>query len=386
MTIQTLHGDCRELLETLEAESVQTIVTSPPYWRMRRYTDDPREIGQEDTITDYVAALTDVFARCWRVLRNDGTLWLNLGDGYWRNPRRGVKFQAGASTYIENRQATEGNRGPDIAPCMKEKSLIGMPWRMAFALQDAGWILRTEIVWEKPNAMPESVTDRPTRSHEYVFLFAKSPRYFYDAAAIAEPVQCNDRPARRRAIEIAHEHGLTNEHINAIRAVGITDVGKARVTQTGAGRNDPRIQALADEAKAVLKGYYREFLTTSAGDLFKRDGNKRSAPVVPGNTATHRADREDIHYNNLTRNARTVWSIPTTGLADEHYAPMPQELAERCIRAGSAAGDTVLDPFGGSGTTARAALALQRKAVLIDLGYQDMQARRTDGVQVELFV
>jgi DNA modification methylase len=311
--IQTLHGDCRELLDTLDAESVQAIVTSPPYWRMRRYTDDPREIGQEDTPAAYVAALAGVFAQCRRVLRTDGVLFLNLGDGYANDGKWG------GSTGGKHAVGIHGAQGParqKVTTGLPPKSLIGMPWRVAFALQDAGWILRTEIVWEKPNAMPESVTDRPTRSHEYVFLFAKSPRYYFDSMAIAE--------------------------------------------------------------KALPR--------TITSSTFKRDGNKRSTALVPGNpSATHRPDRADT-LPAETRNARTVWSIPTTGLADEHYAPMPQALAERCIRAGSKAGDMILDPFGGSGTTGRAAIALQRRATLIDLSYQDMQARRTDGVQVELFV
>jgi DNA modification methylase len=335
MTIQTLHGDCRELLETLEAESVQTIVTSPPYWRMRRYTDDPREIGQENTPAAYVAALTDVFARCWRVLRNDGTLWLNLGDGYANDGKWG------GSTGGKHAGGIHGALGPGrtkVTTGLPPKSLIGMPWRVAFALQDAGWILRTEIVWEKPNAMPESVTDRPTRSHEYVFLFAKSPRYFYDAAAISEPI-------KQSSIDRISQPNFANQ------TGGPKDYGPTS--------NRSMRKTLENFAK-------------------KQDGHGRRHEGFN--------DRYDFNNPNPTRNARTVWSIPTTGLADEHYAPMPQELAERCIRAGSTAGDTVLDPFGGSGTTARAALALQRKAVLIDLGYQDMQARRTDGVQVELFV
>jgi DNA modification methylase len=305
VTMQTLHGDSRELLDTLEAESVQTIVTSPPYWRMRRYTDDPREIGQEQTPAEYVAALVEIFRKCWRVLKPTGVLWLNLGDGYANDGKWG------GSASGKHAGGIHGAQGPGctkVTTGLPPKSLIGLPWRVAFGLQDDGWILRTEIVWEKPNAMPESVTDRPTRSHEYVFLFAKSERYFYDTSAIAE-----------KATAGYNGSSFTNGKTHDARA-HLAAVGKK-----------PRIE---------------------------KD----------------------------TRNARTVWTISTTGLADEHYAPMPQALAERCIRAGSAAGDTVLDPFGGSGTTGRAALALQRKAVLIDLGYQDMQARRTDGVQVELFV
>jgi DNA modification methylase len=272
MTITLLQGDCRDMLDTLDAESVQTIVTSPPYWRMRRYTDDPREIGQEPTPAAYVAALVDVFDRCWRVLRSDGTLWLNLGDVFANDGKWG---------------GIHGSDGPGrtkVTTGLPPKSLIGLPWRVAFALQDYGWILRADIVWEKPNAMPESVQDRPTRSHEYVFLFSKSPRYYYDAAAIAE-----------------------------------------RAT---AGYN---------------------------GSSFTKGKTHDSRAHLAAVGQKERIEKE-------TRNARTVWSINTTGLADEHYAPMPPELAKRCIRAGSKAGDTVLDPFGGSGTT------------------------RTDGVQVELFV
>jgi len=245
---------------------------------MRKYTDDPRELGQEDTPAAYVAALAAVFAACWRVLRDDGTLWLNLGDKYG------------------------------------SKNLLGLPWRAAFALQDAGWVLRSEVIWHKPSAMPESVNDRPTRAHETLFLFAKQGRYFYDAAAIAEAAQ---------------EHH-------------------------------------------------------AAAASFKRRGNKRSTVVVPGSTATHRADRPDVLYSGGARNARTVWSIASSGIPDAHYAPMPEALARRCILAGSRPGDAVLDPFAGSGTTLRAAVSLARHAIGIDLGYAELQARRLDGVQIAM--
>jgi DNA modification methylase len=316
MTLTTHHGDCLEVLPTLEAGSIQTIVTSPPYWRMRKYTDDPRELGQEPTPAAYVAALVAVFAACWRVLRDDGTLWLNLGDGYSRSGGTdrapSATAQVGSTRRTLEQMPDRRQKAPEGLPA---KNLIGLPWRVAFALQDAGWVLRSEIIWHKPNAMPESVTDRPTRDHETLFLFAKQPHYYYDAKAIAEP---------------AKEHH-------------------------------------------------------AAAASFKRTGNKRSTLIIPGqHSPTHRSDRPDVLYSGGERNARTVWSISTTPLADEHYAPMPQALAERCIRAGSRIGDTVLDPFGGSGTTGRAAIALQRSAVLIDLGYQELQARRTDGVQVHM--
>lgn len=381
MSITLLQGDCRELLDTLPAASIQTIVTSPPYWRLRRYTNDPREIGQEPTAAAYVAALVDVFERCRRVLRDDGTIWINIGDAYTNDTKWGGR--SGGKNYTSAAGGCEGQRtkGSTVLP---PKSLIGLPWRVAFALQDAGWVLRNEIIWHKPNAMPESVADRCARDHETLFLFSKGPRYYFDQDAIAEPVKRTDRPQYMRAVEIAQENGLTNQHIDAIRAVGITDVGKARITQSGAGKNDPLVQALADEAKRVLKGYYREFLTTRAADSFKRNGNKRSTAAVPGNTATHRADRPDVAHSGITRNPRTVWSICTEQLSDDHYAPMPQALAERCIKAGSRPGDTVLDPFAGSGTTGRAAIALQRQAILIDLAYSDLQERRTDGVQVQM--
>jgi len=190
MTTQLLHGDCLDILKTLPAKSVQVCVTSPPYWGLRSYGSDPREIGKEDSPAAYVAALVAVFAEVWRVLRDDGTLWVNMGDGYNGH---------GPSSKNQDRVDGGKQRLHDQAPYsgairlkgLGNKQLLGMPWRVAFALQDAGWILRSDCIWAKPNCMPESVTDRPTRSHEYLFLFAKQARYYYDAAAIAEAVSEN---------------------------------------------------------------------------------------------------------------------------------------------------------------------------------------------------
>lgn len=192
MSVRILQGDAREVLPTFASSSFNTCVTSPPYFRLRSYLpgDSPekaREIGQESALADYIAALVAVFDEVRRVLRHDGTLWLNIGDSYAAGGRGGGgRFMSERrDTSWSGQSSALGWRCPP--PGLKQKDLIGVPWRVAFALQAAGWFLRSEIVWAKPNPMPESVVDRPTRSHEQLFLFAKSARYFYDADAIREP-------------------------------------------------------------------------------------------------------------------------------------------------------------------------------------------------------
>lgn len=178
-------GDTRQVLQTLPEKIFQTCVTSPPYWSLRDY-HIPGQIGLENNVQDYIAALVDVFAEVWRVLRDDGTLWLNIGDSYtsggrtWRAPDK------------KNPVRAMSTRPPTPAG-LKAKDLIGIPWLLAFALQQAGWYLRADIVWNKPNCQPESVKDRPTRCHEYMFLLSKSEKYVYDHTAVRGP---NDRNLR----------------------------------------------------------------------------------------------------------------------------------------------------------------------------------------------
>lgn len=313
MTTTLLQGDCREVLKTLPEQSVQCCVTSPPYWQQRKYTESPEEIGQEPHYQQYVFALCDVFDEVWRVLRDDGTLWVNLGDAYANDTKWGG--QSGGKNYTSAGGGYTGQRNKRTTG-LPPKSLIGLPWRVALALQERGWVLRSAIVWHKPNAMPSPVIDRPTTDHEYMFLLAKQPRYYYNADAIREPhttpgSEHNDPSARKGAEQIRNYGGRTD---------GLTRVKR------------------------------------------------------PKNYFGHA----------LGKNARTVWSICTTGLEDEHYAPYPDELPRRCILAGSRAGDTVLDPFAGSGTTLRVAESLGRNSIGIDLGYQELQERRTDGVQIRL--
>lgn len=174
-------GDALELLRQLPDESVQCCVTSPPYWALRNYGIDG-QIGMEPTPQEYISRMESVFKEVYRVLRNDGTLWLNIGDSYASN----LKGDGGAS---EKQLRNAGSRykiSQRFDHGLKSKDLCGIPWRLAFALQAAGWYLRCDIIWSKPNPMPESVMDRPTKSHEYLFLMAKSERYYYDAEAIKE--------------------------------------------------------------------------------------------------------------------------------------------------------------------------------------------------------
>lgn len=176
-----LQGDCREVLAGLPEQSVQCVVTSPPYFGLRDYGVDG-QMGLEDTLDEYLANQVSVFLAVRRLLRDDGTLWLNMGDAYASSTQSGTQGQTGQRA---DRTFT-AERIP-AKPCLPSKNLIGLPWRLAFALQESGWYLRSDIIWHKPNPMPESVTDRPTKSHEYIFLMTKKPRYFYDAEAVREP-------------------------------------------------------------------------------------------------------------------------------------------------------------------------------------------------------
>ena len=211
---EVLRGDCLEVLPTLEAQSVHCVVTSPPYFGLRDYGVDG-QLGLEETPAAYVAKLVGVFREVRRVLRDDGTVWLNLGDSY-------AGGKQGRDDADRGKRHTDG-RNPDTQglwkgpppmqrqppPGMTSKQLLGIPWRVAFALQDDGWILRSDIIWAKSNPMPESVKDRPTKAHEYIFLLAKQPRYYYDADAVREPaVYSSDYSSEVRVATPKNVNGL----------------------------------------------------------------------------------------------------------------------------------------------------------------------------------
>lgn len=289
--IKILQGDCLERLLELPDESIQCCVTSPPYWGLRDY-GHAGQLGLEKTPEEYVAKMVEVFREVRRVLRDDGTLWLNLGDSYSANQSAGNKV-FGNPEFNENRPSRANTKTPERTLAgLKPKDLVGIPWRVAFALQADGWYLRSDIIWHKPNPMPESVTDRPTKSHEYIFLMSKSARYYYDYEAIKEP-------------------------------------------------------------------------SLNGGDVKDYTGDQKSNSVDPIMQATRPKGR--LIVVPMERNKRSVWTVPTCPYSDAHFATFPPDLIKPCILAGTKAGDTVLDPFGGSGTTGQVALELGRKAVLIEL-------------------
>jgi DNA modification methylase len=324
VSVNVITGDCLEVLRTLPEQSVNCIVTSPPYWGLRDYGHE-LQLGLEKTPDEYVKTMAYVFREARRVLRDDGTLWVNLGDSY--NGSRGGEQAAGGQMADRSVAAARCRvRNATLeAPNLKPKDLVGIPWRVAFALQADGWYLRSDIIWHKPNPMPESVTDRPTKSHEYIFLFAKSERYYYDADAIAEPVS--------QSMLDQIEQGYT---------------GTATKDYDGAGVQDP----------SAVKAR-----------ILSRSGNKeRKFRGEHGGVDGSRSHQGfGVPWEGYTRNKRTVWPITTKAYKGAHFATMAPELAETCILAGCPQGGTVLDPFGGAGTTGLVADRLQRNAVLIEL-------------------
>ena len=327
MVISVIPGDCRAILPTLPDASVQCCVTSPPYYGLRDYGVDG-QIGLEPTPDEYVAELVAVFREVRRVLRDDGTLWLNIGDSY---ARAGGEGGHGPNAKVGNTRSLEQRRMLVPPAGYKPKDLLGIPWMVAFALRADGWYLRSDIIWHKPNPMPESVQDRPTSAHEHVFLLTKGPRYYYHADAIRQPLA--EASYSRLAQDIDGQTGSTRAN------------GGAKTNGT---------------MKAVKFG-----------------GNKGQGDH---GSAARRASGNDWDPKTETANARNVWTIATQPFSGAHFATMPPDLAERCILAGSKPGDTVLDPFGGAGTTGLVADRLGRSAVLIELN-PSYQTLATDRVQ-----
>jgi site-specific DNA-methyltransferase (cytosine-N4-specific) len=392
-----LIGDVRAMLRSLPARSVQCVITSPPYWALRDYGTEPQvwggkrkcqhvwgptmpgrkrdnqhvdqapgarggglkasavdhsapsagqfcqhcrawlgELGQEPTPSLHVRHQVEVFREIWRVLKDDGTVWMNFGDSYvgsWGAQSRdysGIGVSATSARQVQAAQRKRSGTGTVRERGLKPKDLVGMPWRVAFALQADGWYLRQDIIWAKPCPMPESVRDRCTKAHEYIFLLTKRAEYYYDADAIKEPVTGGSHP----------------------RGNGVNP--KAAGTGVGWG--------YADDEKPRTK--YPSGWDGTLGTSHKAiDHNRPNAPRSKQNASFSGAVTGLVD----TRNKRSVWTIPPEPYPDAHYATFPSGLVRPCILAGTRPGDLVLDPFGGSGTVGAVALEYGRNAILIDI-------------------
>lgn len=391
-----LIGDCREQLRTLEAGSVQTCITSPPYWGLRDYGVDG-QIGLEGSPTAFIAELVDVFREVRRVLRDDGTLWMNLGDTYAGSrsgPDSPGTSTLGGSRHNQN-AAKDGKKAArklidshrrDGAPVprsdvvvhgLRPKQLIGIPWRVALALQDDGWYLRQDIIWAKPNPMPESIRDRCTKSHEYLFLLAKSERYYFDQDAIREP--CSPNTHARMSQNIASQNGSTRANGGDERPMYAggrakspagwdRSVGDGDHAGVPGGRYPPPIGKRTQEARAAagkLNG-----VGWGYADGEKAKPRTRAADMVDAKVSARMGRGPGWRESSAipeSRNKRSVWTIPTQACSEAHFATFPEALVEPCILAGSRPGDLVLDPFMGAGTTAVVAERLGRRWVGCEL-------------------
>lgn len=384
MTIRILTGDCRDVLRTLADGSVQCCVTSPPYYGLRDYGVSG-QIGLERSMHDFIAELVVVFREVRRVLRDDGTLWLNIGDSYATGAGGVGKCPGGgAQGAAWTGPTTQPNRLPQVG--LKPKDLMLVPERLALALQDDGWYVRSRIIWHKLSAMPESVTDRPTKAHEHIWLLSKSERYFYDKEAASEPVtQDERRPTFRGG---AYVNNATFENGEGGKS---TVTGNVRVKVPSGWDTKPGSHGTIHREGRTQEPEYatvgighneRERKAVPNGALSFRRETKEAQ--VPGQAARqHRNEREDKQYGGegAMRNWRDVWPIGPEPFKEAHFATFPTEIPRRAILAGSRPGDTILDPFAGAGTTGLVADRLQRHAILVELNpqYAEMARRRIHG-------
>lgn len=376
------------MLQEGRAKTVQTIVTSPPYWGLRDY-GVAGQLGQEATLKEFIENMVEVFDLCRELLTDDGTIWVNMGDSYAGS---GKGLMSDGTHCVGGKQET--NKGSLTAPLRKSfrrdkallgprsksahdifkaKDLHGQPWRLAFALQDAGWYLRQDIIWNKPNPMPESVRDRCTKSHEYIFLLSKNERYYFDQEAILEPVSLNTHARMSQNVQAqigsarANGGAKTNGNMKAVGRTPNTPAGWA----TGTDRNK-------DNSKL---GRYTEALKSLSHGV---DSEMRNRDRVKNNASFDEA----MAIMPTERNKRSVWTIPTESFKGAHFATFPKALVEPCILAGSHPGDIVFDPFMGSGTVAEVAQNLGRQWLGTELNaeYIKLQHVRTrqQGLMLEV--
>ena len=314
-------------------ESIDCCVTSPPYYGLRDYGVEG-QIGLEETPEQYIARLVDLFREVRRVLKKDGTCWVNLGDSYWGGGWRGAALNEHSGDIQKGSKGTHcGETMPNMKGTVgvyKDKDLVGIPWMFAFAMRADGWYLRQDIIWAKPNPMPESVTDRCTKSHEYIFLFSKSKKYWFDHEAIQEEASVQE--------------------LN----------GEPKFGGNKYGANDD--------------GHY----ATYSGKEYKPRTKNCMEDGQRPNSMHIRREKGLPDKEYVVRNKRDVWSVNVQPTKEAHFATYPQKLITPCILDGCRVGGVVLDPFMGSGTTGIVARKLERNFVGIELNpeYRNMAERR----------
>ena len=337
MSYEIMQLDVLAGLARLQDNSVHCVVTSPPYWGLRDY-GVAGQLGLESTPSEFIGKMVQVFREVRRVLRPDGTCWVNMGDSYANSgacgggsPLDNRTYGSGGGTPAGRKTDTIAQRkiGSRVGFGLKPKDLCGIPWRLAIALQEDGWWLRQDIIWAKPNPMPESVTDRCTKAHEYLFLLTKRESYFFDAKAIQESCSKGDAGSSYVSGKTAiHQEGRAGTTQRRVKVPGGWDQGEgAHGTIHRAGRTEATYQE------------------------YEADGR---------------------------RNKRSVWTIAPQAYPEAHFATFPEALVTPCVLAGCPEGGTVLDPFSGSGTTGVVALRYQRNYIGIELNpeYVEMSRRR----------
>lgn len=388
-----LQGNVIEQLQTLPDKCVQCCFTSPPYWMLRSYlsSDHPLktlEIGLESTLEEYIDNLVKIFAEVWRVLRDDGVLWVNIGDSHANYNYHPNKKQ-GNPVYNKNRPSRELTHTPvKLVPLgMKKKSLFGIPWRLAFALQDFGWILRSEIIWNKTNCLPESCTDRPTKSHETVFLFAKKQRYFYDADAVRTPLK--DKTYTTFGSQYQPQGNDPSGNVKSANWNGSMDERKPRLDADGnpAGAN---LRSVWDIAVSTYDGAHfavmpeqiarngiragsSPYACEKCNAPWRRQTKKTAMVVRPGPKAGQYNSRTTDHVSGTMVKPPTRQTIgfEPTCLCDN-------EGKGKCI---------VLDPFMGSGTTGFVSIEEGRDYIGVDINqdYINLAHKRIETAQPRLW-
>jgi len=383
MNIEIVQGDCMDVMAGMAEKSVQCCITSPPYWGLRDYGVDG-QLGLEPTPDEYVARMVDVFRGVRRVLKDDGTVWLNLGDSYVGGGRgggiKGTKQQTNKGSLSEQIRA---GKFKDVSG-LKHKNFVGIPWRVAFALQADGWYLRSDIIWHKPNPMPESVTDRPTKSHEYIFLLSKNggksllwynthsrewayskPDYF----AIKGIDYYIDEKGDNKSYWRSHDYYYDSDAIKEPMA----DVSVRRLSQ------DIESQAGSDRVPGKTNGPMK---AVGMRPVYGApEGN------MPGgkNQTGRRNGGKNVPCSGYC-NKRTVWTVTTQPYKEAHFATFPEKLIEPCIKAGCPEGGIILDPFAGAGTVGVVCERWGRNHIGIELNpeYREIAMKRITAEQSKM--